>query len=471
MRTSPYKPEQTLRVGPPGSIDCDVTGLTGRAIQTAIDALALQGGGTVEVAPGTYILHDAVRLRSNIRLIGDRKGTILKRGPLVISALKLDADVGQDEISPLDPAAFKTGMGVALFSPQTGWVYTSLPYTITRIDNGVLYLHHYLTQDVRQECDGVVVNYFPLILAENADHCVIDGFTLDGTVPPPARPVPEGPAAAVARGLLDPASWAMQEPETKGIAGPRTALVYFFRSRHGVMRRLLAKNSLGDGLCFGKTSLGMTVEDCETVDNHFYGIHPGSHSAYCAVRRCHIHRNGCDGLYICWGIHHSTFEDNDIHHNGWRLLRSGLCIGHKDTDNLILRNRIYENKKFGICFRTKTEGNGAHRNVVRENLIENNGSRPDELADLKKRLQPWEGIGCGIHVGGVTKDLVFENNIIRETRTGDARTQRHALYLAKDVSNVKALGNTVEGHLDEPFVDVSGRPQQEIDLCAAERTQ
>jgi len=67
-----------ISVGPK---DADVVGADGRAIQIAIDALALRGGGTVRVAPGEYVLSDSIHLRSNIRLVGDRANTVLKRAP------------------------------------------------------------------------------------------------------------------------------------------------------------------------------------------------------------------------------------------------------------------------------------------------------------------------------------------------------------------------------------------------------
>jgi hypothetical protein len=174
------------------------------------------------------------------------------------------------------------------------------------------------------------------------------------------------------------------------------------------------------------------------------------------VQRCRIHHNGSDGLYICWGIKGGEFLDNEIYENGLIDYRSGISIGHKDTDCLMARNTIRGNKKYGICFRRKTEGNGAHRAVVRENLIENNGCGPGELADVKRRIEPWESVGCGISVSGVTRDLVFERNRIRETRGPGERWQRHAVMLREGVSGVKLVDNVMEGHEEEAVVDISG---------------
>ena len=72
-----------------------------------------------------------------------------------------------------------------------------------------------------------------------------------------------------------------------------------------VLRHLVTRNGRGDGIILSDASAGGLVEDCEASGNDNYGIHPGSHSTRCVIQRCHIHHNGSDGLYICWGIRHS----------------------------------------------------------------------------------------------------------------------------------------------------------------------
>lgn len=420
-----------ISVGPSGA---DVVGTTGRAIQIAVDAIAARGGGTVRVLPGEYVLADAVRLRSHIALVGDRERTILRRGPLVWSRLAVDADTGQRELTPEDASAFRPGMGVCLRDDAGGWVLSSRPYVVTGIEGGRLLLNDLMVHDRLTEAGGVVANHFPFILAVGQQGVVVDGFTLDGQVDDPD-------------GVL---------------ADMRSSLVYLHCTPGSTVRNVMARHARGDGICFADASTGTTVEDCEACENTKYGIHPGSHSAHSAVRRCRIHHNGSDGLYVCWGIHHSEFTDNEIRHNGLTELRSGMSIGHKDADNLIARNRISENKKFGVCVRRKTAANGAHRCVYRDNVIENNGSRADELADVKSRLEPWEVVGCGVHVSGMTRDLVFEGNTIGETRRGEARTQQHALRLAEGVSGIRMVGNTITGHLGQAVLDESGSGDHEL---------
>ncbi len=416
----------TITVGPDSG---DVRGRDGRAIQIAIDAVAYRDGGTVRVAAGEYELTDAIRLRSDVRLIGEGDGTILRRrGPLVWSELACDADVGQRQISPVHPERFAPGMGVCAWDRAEGWGYSSLPLTVAGARDGILYLDDYITLDRRAEHEGRVVNWFPMILAVESPRVHVEGFTLDAKV---------------------------EDPQNV-LQGMRSAALYLFRCPDSTIRCIRETGNAGDGLCIGKTSERTVFEDCEAAFNGYYGIHPGSHSAGACVRRCHIHHNGFDGLYICWGIHHGEFTDNDIHDNGGIGFRSGISIGHKDTDNILARNRIYRNKKFGICFREKTEANGAHRNVVRGNTIEDNGSAPEEFAALKAKLESWEAVGCGVNVRGVTHDLTFENNVIRETRVGAARTQRHGLWFMGGVSRVRLSGNTIVGHPDGDVRDDAG---------------
>lgn len=431
MNDTPGNVYSEIIVGPPGS-GANVVGTTGQCIQIAIDALALRGGGLVRVLPGEYVLDASIRLRPHITLCGDRARTLLRRGPLVWSPLALDADISQTEITPERPEGFRPGMSVCTWDNASGWAAVFLNYAITRIAGGVLHLHDYMVDDRRAECQGRVVNFFPMVLGVKADGAVLEGFTIDAAVTDPD-------------GVL---------------AGMRTAVVHFWRSPGVVVRNCTIRNGRGDGLCFSKSSINALAEDCEVHDNDFYAIHPGSHSAGAKVRRCDMHHNGADGLYICWGIRGGEFVDNHIHHNGTRLFRSGICTGHKDTDNLIARNHIHDNKKYGIAFRRKTLGNAAHRTIVRDNLIENNGARADEFLDIRRQIDAAEAIGAGIHISGMTRDVVLENNTIRETRSGAERTQKHAVILAAGVAGTRMKGNTFAGHPENAVVDLSGETNQ-----------
>jgi hypothetical protein len=399
-----------ISVGPAGA---DIVGADNRAIQMAIDALAARGGGTVRILAGEYVLSDAVRLRSNIALLGDRDRTVLRLAPIVWSPLAVDADTGQKEITPRDIRGFREGQGVVCRDKSKPNGMSSVPLTVVRVADGKLYLNDYLNHDWCAEDGGLVVNYVPLLHGFEVENALVDGFTLD------ARP-----DRLNGLGLL-------------GSAAMWGGAFYLRRGRNCVIRNVVARGCLGDGIRFGQCE-HVTVEDCTAADNSEYGIHPGSHSPWTTVRRCHIQGNGSDGLYLCWGVREGLFEDNVVHHNGRLKKRNGICIGHKDTDNVFLRNHVYENTKHGVHFRIKTEANGAHRNTFRDNIIENNG--PIET-------------GAGVWIEGVTHDLVFEHNIIRETRSGAARAQQHAFVVKPGVSRVKLVDNEISGHPGATIVD------------------
>jgi hypothetical protein len=416
---------KTLTVGIAGA---DIIGSDSTAIQRAIDQLAATGGGTVKVLPGTYTCFDALRLRSNIRLIGDQESTRLVHGLIPASPLAIDADIGEKQITPVSTEGFKAGMGIVLRDRTKPNGMSTMPLFIDRVENGILYLNNWITHDWCAENDGCVVAYSPLIHAYEVENVVVDGFTLDGSVAAP----PE---------------------ELDGLWGGN---LYFRRVQNVEIRNVTSHHAYGDGIRFGQ-SQNVIVEDCEVHHNTHYGVHPGSHSHPIRCSRLHIHHNGSDGLYICWGVQNSLFEDCDIHHNGWRIYRNGISVGHKDSGNLFIKNRVYENCKYGVAIRIKTDANGAHRNTFRDNLIENNGSHKDDIPlEILNRLpHPEEELtGCGVDIKGITHGLVFENNTIRETRAGDGCRQRIGVRIHPGVSDVRMENNTIEGHPDGNTVDL-----------------
>ena len=427
-RSDNIEMKNVITVGPSNA---DVIGTDNFAIQLAIDALALRGGGTVRVLPGEYMLINSIKLRSNIHLTGVREKTILKHCPAISSPLLKDADIGQKEITPKDPTLFKSGMGIVCRSDDLPNAMSELPLTITRIENGVLYLNDYINDDFIAELDswgkgghnGLVANVFPLIHGYYIENATVDGFTVDSYV-----------------------------NENPGWIGIRTGGVCMVRCKNITINNVKSFNCQGDGILIVSCE-HVTVENCETAYNTFHGIHPGSHSPWTKVQNCHIHHNGSDGLYICWGVRESEFVDNNIHYNGIRKQggkRGGISIVHKDTDNLIARNQIYENALYGISFRKKTEANGAHRNTIKDNIIENNGL-------------PKDGeMGNGIYINGITRDLVFENNTIRETREGENRYQLHAFYIEPEVTRIKMVNNKISGHPKEEIIDKSNSPDNTL---------
>jgi parallel beta-helix repeat protein len=142
------------------------------------------------------------------------------------------------------------------------------------------------------------------------------------------------------------------------------------------------------------------------------------------IRNCVARGNGQDGLFLCWRVRHGVFEDNELVDNG----RHGISIGHKDSDNLLRKNRVRGNASYGVLFRNESEGMAGHRNRLEQNQIENNGVKTG---------------GAGIFIDGETDDVVLVGNIIRDTRQSGAQTQRVGIRLGKSAGKVKIDQNQI----------------------------
>lgn len=127
----------------------------------------------------------------------------------------------------------------------------------------------------------------------------------------------------------------------------------------------------------------------------------------------------------CWRVRHGLFEKNILESNG----RFGISIGHKDTDNLLTGNEVRGNHEAGVFFRNESLGMAGHRNRLENNLIENNGVTNN---------------APGIRVRGETRDLVFRNNIIRDTRPTGERKQTVGIRIEEAAGPVVPEGNTIE---------------------------
>jgi parallel beta-helix repeat protein len=180
----------------------------------------------------------------------------------------------------------------------------------------------------------------------------------------------------------------------------------------------------GDGISFQQSN-DVLVQGCVSEDNSGLGIHPGSGSQRPVVRACTARQNREDGLFLCWRVKHGLFEKNILENNG----RFGISIGHKDTDNLLRENEVRSNQQDGVFFRNETQGMAGHRNRLENNVIENNGAKDG---------------AAGIRVRGETGDLVFRNNVIRDTRAGSERKQTVGIRIEEEAGAVLLEGNKIE---------------------------
>jgi parallel beta-helix repeat protein len=206
--------------------------------------------------------------------------------------------------------------------------------------------------------------------------------------------------------------------------GCRGAGIFLYRGFGTHISNCIVRNYNGDGISFQQSN-DVMVTDCLCENNSHLGFHPGSGSQRPTVRHCVARNNGTDGLFLCWRVRHGVFEDNLLEQNG----RYGISIGHKDSDNLLQGNHIRGNASHGVYFRNETLGMAAHRNRLIENLIEDNGRTADTAA---------------ICIRGETNGLVFEDNVIRDTRDKAHRTQTTGVLIEEQVGDVTLSGNRIE---------------------------
>jgi parallel beta-helix repeat protein len=376
----------------------DFIGDTHEVIQRAIEAVAAQGGGAVELGPGVYTLFDSVRLQRNVALIGAGRDTVLRKCDGPSSALAIDADYGESKVTVEDGSAFRAGMGVMVTDDDSNTEADSVA-SVMMVRGEVLYLDRPLHNDYRADTGGVVAGVFSLVSARDVDSVTIRSLTIDGN-----------------------------RAHNPGINGCIGGGIYLYQARNCRVEDCLVRDFNGDGISFQITQ-DVTIERCEVVGSGGIGIHPGTGATRPLVRDCVARENGSDGLFVCWLVQGGRFENLQLLRNGG----DGISIGHKDTDNLFVGNVVQGNERHGICFRNERDTNGASRNTFRQHVIEDNG-------------------GCGVYIQGYTTDLLFEDNTIRDTRSGAARTQKVGIWAGEHAARIRAVGNRIENHVENAVV-------------------
>lgn len=370
-----------------GRENADLIGSDNRVLQAAVDYIAGLGGGLVEIGAGEYLMHDSLHLHPNVTVRGVKGRTILRKAPSTLSALALDGDFGEQQITVEDAAGFAVGRGVAIWDDNAGGFHT----TVARI-TGQKGLTFAIDKPLMADCmvgnHARAATVFPVVSGYQALGARIEDVTIDGN-----------------------------KVDNITLNGCRGAGIFLYGSHGATIQGCTIRGYHGDGISFQQSN-DVTVTDCISEDNAALGLHPGSGSQRPTVRRCIARRNGTDGLFLCWRVRHGVFEDNTLEDNG----RYGISIGHKDSDNLLRRNIVRANKEHGVFFRHESLGMAPHRNRLEENVIENNG-------------------GAEIRIRGQVNDLVFRNNVIRDSRTQDDNV---GVQIDETVGPIVLDGNKIE---------------------------
>ncbi len=377
-----------------GKADADLMGTDNRALQAAVDYVAGLGGGIVQIAPGEYLMRDSLHLRPLVTVRGTPGRTVLRKADGVVSPLAIDGDFGEEQITVADPTGFTVGAGVAIWDSSAGGFHATVARITGRRGN-TFSIDKALNADCLVSRKALAATVFPVISGYDLEGARVENLVIEGN-----------------------------KDRNIALNGCRGAGIFLYRGFGTVIDGCIVRNFNGDGISFQQSN-DVTVSNCIVERNAVLGLHPGSGSQRPTVRRCVARENGEDGLFLCWRVRHGTFEDNILEGNG----RYGISIGHKDTDNLLRRNRVARNGRDGVCFRNEALGMAGHRNRLEENTIENNG-RDAEVA--------------GIRIMGETNDVVLKNNSIRDTRPAGQRRQTTGIRIEAKVGPVAIEGNTIE---------------------------
>lgn len=377
-----------------GLRDADIVGADNRALQAAVDYVAGLGGGVVEIGPGEFAMHDSLHLRSFVTVRGTPGKTILRKAKAAVSPLAIDGDYGEEQITVMNPEGFKVGYGVAIWDKGSGGFHTTVA-RITGQNGNTFSIDTPLNADCMVQNKTQAATVFPVVSGYNLEGARVENLAIDGN-----------------------------KDENVALNGCRGAGIFLYRGFGTVIENCVVRNYHGDGISFQQSN-DVLVRGCTSENNAGLGFHPGSGSQRPVVRECVARANGEDGLFLCWRVRHGVFEKNILENNG----RFGISIGHKDTDNLLRENQVRANSQDGVFFRNETAGMAGHRNRLENNVIENNGLKGD---------------AAGIRVRGETKNLVFKNNIIRDTRRGEARKQTVGIRIEEQAGYIELDGNEID---------------------------
>jgi parallel beta-helix repeat protein len=376
-----------------GRQNAHITGSDNRALQAAVDYIAGLGGGTVQIGEGRYVMYDSLHLRSNVTVKGEKGKTILRKADGTVCPLALDGDFGEQQFTVEDPTGFDVGYGVAIWDDNAGGFHTTVARITGRNDN-TFSIDKPLMADCMVANKAKAVTVFPVISGYNIEGAHLEGLTIDGN-----------------------------KDSNVTLNGCRGAGIFLYRAFGTVIEDCTVRNYNGDGISFQQSN-DVVVDGCISENNNYLGIHPGSGSQRPRVRNCVACNNRTDGLFLCWRVRHGLFTNNVLEGNG----QFGISIGHKDSDNIIRSNVVRSNHQDGVFFRNESLGMAAHRNRLEDNIIENNGVDRE---------------AAGIRIRGYTNDLVFKNNIIRDTRSGEAQKQTVGIRIEEHVGQVTLESNII----------------------------
>ena len=383
-----------------GEREGDIVGADNRALQAGMDYLAGLGGGVLEIGPGRYEMRDSLHLRSNVAARGQVGKTVLAKCDAAESPLALDGDYGEEQVTLADPAGFRPGDGITVTDDSSGGFHTVVARVLWA-DGDTLGVSLPMNADYLVKRNARAATAFPVVSGYHVTGARVEGLTIAGNKA--ANPY---------------------------LTGCRGAGIFLYRAHGTAITDCEVNDYGGDGISF-QQSQDVVVTGCVCTGNTHLGLHPGSGSGSPTVRNCRSTDNGQIGLFLCWRVKHGLFEENVLTGNG----DTGISIGHKDTDNVFLRNQASANGREGVLFRNESEAMAGHRNRFEDNEFLDNGGEDE---------------GYGIRILGQTHDLTFVRNRIGDSGTGRQRT---GVLIGEEADRVTLTDNDLSGNASAEIED------------------
>jgi hypothetical protein len=356
-----------------GQAEGNFQGKDDKVLQAAVDYVTNLGGGTVQILPGVYTMHNSLFTRPGITIRGSGEKTILRKSPSVSSKIVRETDWFEYCVRVEDTEGFTVGGGLALSRDNKDPEEVRL-FTITAINGNFLFLDKRTEENYWMMEGARASTRFSIINGLNTDDVEITDLLLDGN-----------------------------RSENEHINDNYAGAVFMQYCNRWNFRNVIARDYNSDGFSF-QVCDDIHFEDCSSINNADLGFHPGSGSQRPVFRRC-TSRGNSQGFFWCWGACDGIAEDCISAENR----KYGVNFGHRDTDN-ILRNCLIENNgEVGVLFRKEVnEYRTGDRNLINNCTIRNNGTT---------------GTGSGIDIQWKTNDISilncrFENGINGPQKTG-----------------------------------------------------
>jgi hypothetical protein len=320
-------------------------------IQSAIDAQAAAGGGTVILPPAEIVLDRSLELPSGITLAGRGADTVLRHLPARIYPLTGYHNYGMCDAPLADTTGLEPGMTVSVHDDKRLGFYGTFA-RITWVDDGWVGLEPGLSADLLAGDAPRLVTRFPLVCAHWATDIAVRDLVVCG----------EG------------------RDHCEGMNACRGAALYLYQCRDAHYDNVEVRDYNGEGLGF-QMCRNVRIRDSRFVGNAGNGLHPGAGSTNVSVRNCLSTGNNGSGFFFCVRANHVTVDACEFSENA----QYGVSIGTRDCHNLIENCKIRDNGGAGIATRPGRKPVEAHSCTMRNCEISGNGrsASPGERAQIE----------------------------------------------------------------------------------------